>query len=329
MTKTEAIKLFTQPVVEPVKSIGEQVAEEFVVVWPSAPGNDHTRFNVPRDINGGYVIKGRADILQSKVAALCEEAIRRDREQAYDYAVRLAEYAAKKYPDMSPDWKPLSDIMGVLSQIDNAITGLVHKSAREQCDGTPVAVAPQPLDYEAEVKRYIPWIKNDSGIVGYLAHFLQSHDARSGTKPVYRETPEQVAAKYIIDGWQSNTESHGVALVGADRRCGYHFHARPIDKGEIIKILASIIRADREASGVKAEPVSKYPAGTIWNYGNNNRSWFCSDGQNFFEANLSGVTSVPTKFSQVELMAAPFGGLYQCDSTGKRIVSNPNAKVQP
>lgn len=40
------------------------------------------------------------------------------------YAQRLATVAAQKC-DCVPDWRPLNDMMGVLSQIDNALTGLV------------------------------------------------------------------------------------------------------------------------------------------------------------------------------------------------------------
>ncbi len=42
------------------------------------------------------------------------------------YARQLATSLAAKYPDRHPDWEPLPDLMGLLSQIDNATTGLVY-----------------------------------------------------------------------------------------------------------------------------------------------------------------------------------------------------------
>jgi hypothetical protein len=43
----------------------------------------------------------------------------------YRYAVRLATYLWEvHWKDAAPDWKPLPDMMGVLTQIDNAVANL-------------------------------------------------------------------------------------------------------------------------------------------------------------------------------------------------------------
>jgi hypothetical protein len=45
--------------------------------------------------------------------------------EAYRYAKRLAEFIwAKHYKEESPDWTPLPDVLGVLTQIDNMTCGL-------------------------------------------------------------------------------------------------------------------------------------------------------------------------------------------------------------
>jgi len=44
----------------------------------------------------------------------------------YNYAKELASAIwREKYKDESPDWEPLPDLMGVLSQIDNMIAGMI------------------------------------------------------------------------------------------------------------------------------------------------------------------------------------------------------------
>jgi hypothetical protein len=48
-------------------------------------------------------------------------------EDALGYATRLATLMAEKhYPDRSTDWKPLTDIVGILTQIDNMVAGMVR-----------------------------------------------------------------------------------------------------------------------------------------------------------------------------------------------------------
>jgi len=46
----------------------------------------------------------------------------------YEYAKKLAiSIWEEKYEKDPPEWKPLDDLLGVLTQIDNMITGLVRE----------------------------------------------------------------------------------------------------------------------------------------------------------------------------------------------------------
>jgi hypothetical protein len=56
----------------------------------------------------------------------------------YQYAAQLATYAAKKVGCV-PEWKPLPDLMGVLTQIDNCLAGLVASPPRGEAQPEQVA----------------------------------------------------------------------------------------------------------------------------------------------------------------------------------------------
>lgn len=46
-------------------------------------------------------------------------------QEVYNYAFQIAQYLWEKhYKNVSPNWKPLDNLMGVLSQISNMVTGL-------------------------------------------------------------------------------------------------------------------------------------------------------------------------------------------------------------
>jgi hypothetical protein len=72
---------------------------------------------------GKVVIGG---IVSDAIAALEAELAKPEQEsEAYRYAKRLAEFIwAKHYKEESPDWTPLPDVLGVLTQIDNMTCGL-------------------------------------------------------------------------------------------------------------------------------------------------------------------------------------------------------------
>lgn len=57
-------------------------------------------------------------------------------EDALAYATRLAQHMADNHYPEVPQWKPLPDLYGVLTQIDNMLTGLTRKAGE---DAEPVA----------------------------------------------------------------------------------------------------------------------------------------------------------------------------------------------
>ena len=68
------------------------------------------------------------------------------------YATRLAEALWEKHcKTEAPDWKPLPDLLGVLTQIDNMTTGLVRAAQaeeRERCAQLCEAIAREAEDGE-------------------------------------------------------------------------------------------------------------------------------------------------------------------------------------
>jgi len=54
-----------------------------------------------------------------------QQELAKPEQEAYGYAKRLAEFIWEKhYKKESPDWTPLPDVLGVLTQIDNMTCGL-------------------------------------------------------------------------------------------------------------------------------------------------------------------------------------------------------------
>ena len=80
--------------------------------------------------------KGYADAMNWKVQNHLEHLPAAQPEQepdAYGYASRLATHIWQKhYMKDAPKWKPLDDLMGVLTQIDNMTSGLTRLSQPEQ-----------------------------------------------------------------------------------------------------------------------------------------------------------------------------------------------------
>jgi len=59
--------------------------------------------------------------------------------EAHSYAERLAYSIWKQhFKEQSPDWKPLPDLLGVLTQIDNMVAGMTRKEKLNQ----PVGLIP-------------------------------------------------------------------------------------------------------------------------------------------------------------------------------------------
>lgn len=82
----------------------------------------------------------------------------RKAETCLAYAQRLATVAASHYGPPE-GWKPLADLYGVLTQIDNALTGLALAPALDEIDEI---AAPDPLsDFEVWVEAGTLYLSSD------------------------------------------------------------------------------------------------------------------------------------------------------------------------
>jgi hypothetical protein len=65
----------------------------------------------------------------ARILALLDEveALKREQDEALKYATQLATSLANKHWPEIPQWKPLPDLYGVISQIDNMSTGMTRK----------------------------------------------------------------------------------------------------------------------------------------------------------------------------------------------------------
>ncbi|WP_173931351.1 hypothetical protein [Chelativorans sp. Marseille-P2723] len=69
----------------------------------------------------------QADYERRILSALTAGKPEREQSEEHRYAERLLiALTEKHYPDRSPEWAPLPDLMGILTQIDNLTTGLVR-----------------------------------------------------------------------------------------------------------------------------------------------------------------------------------------------------------
>jgi hypothetical protein len=105
---------------------------------------------------------------------------------AYSYAKRLAEYIwAAHYRVTAPQWKPLDDLMGVLTQIDNMTSGLV----------TPPAAQP--------AQEPVAWLEPEWGEkicpeVGYEVTMTDDHPKDLGWTPLYPHPPQGEIVAYLV-----------------------------------------------------------------------------------------------------------------------------------
>lgn len=84
---------------------------------------------------------------------------------AHSYATRLlVSLMEKHYPDRHPDWSPLPDLMGVLTQIDNLSTGLVRAPVEAVPVDLLVAEMPDEDDIEEAISGSIDldWTPRDA-----------------------------------------------------------------------------------------------------------------------------------------------------------------------
>lgn len=81
---------------------------------------------------GGLRLKIDEKALRELSATLAQQ----DESDAYGYASYLAVAIWEKYyKDTAPDWKPLDDLVGVLTQIDNMTSGLTRLAQHAEPQG--------------------------------------------------------------------------------------------------------------------------------------------------------------------------------------------------
>jgi hypothetical protein len=88
------------------------------------------------------VVQDANEGIEKAIAA----ALRDCERQPYEYARRLAEHLAAKHWPENTGWSALPDLMGVLSQIDNMTTGLVHKDRLAEVEREALERAAQVLE---------------------------------------------------------------------------------------------------------------------------------------------------------------------------------------
>jgi hypothetical protein len=109
-----------------------------------------------------------------------ESEVYKQEPDAYGYARRLAEAIWQKhYKAVAPQWKPLDDLMGVLTQIDNMTSGLIARQDKQE----PVAwVRWDDEENYYDVRRTPPTQEN----IDYLAKWN-----RPAWVPAYPHPPQR------------------------------------------------------------------------------------------------------------------------------------------
>ena len=97
-------------------------------------------------------------------------------ERAYNYARSLAEILASKHFPANPNWQPFPDLLGVISQIDNMTTALVHKDKiNEALERAALALSaleqiiPADLEYEEQRCRNGDYVAVDDVVAAIRA----------------------------------------------------------------------------------------------------------------------------------------------------------------
>ena len=125
---------------------------------------------------------------------------------SYEYASRLATWIWEKhYKNESPHWKPLNDLLGVLTQIDNMVTGLV----RAQPEQEPVAWL-----YVVGESRYVHGHQIDE------YYSLDGGETRIKGIPLYTAPPQRewiglTDEERTYLAWESNNAPGCVAMTEA------------------------------------------------------------------------------------------------------------------
>ena len=125
-----------------------------------------------------------------------EEALKQEQDEPWllNYAKNLAKFMAKNfYPEVT-HWKVSDDLVGVILQIDNMVTGLIRKSKQEQ--GEPVTT-----DWERIARVQNAKLMAMSDTVGGFEKLCEVLDKYETTKPQTKEwvklTREEKYSIYI------------------------------------------------------------------------------------------------------------------------------------
>lgn len=73
-----------------------------------------------------------------------------DEYAVYEYAKHLAISMNKQYFPENTTWEPLKNVMGLLSQIDNMVTGLVHKKYKGNLRAVLEGIGCKKIDWVME-----------------------------------------------------------------------------------------------------------------------------------------------------------------------------------
>ncbi len=126
---------------------------------------------------------------------------------AYGYAKRLAEAIYQKhYKQDSPEWKPLDDTLGVLTQIDNMTSGLVKKPSEQK---------PVVWMYQDKSTNEVRFQKHMRDFVDYG----QTYETPLYAAGWFKAPPQRECASQVHDRreWQGLTdEEMNACLVEAD-----------------------------------------------------------------------------------------------------------------
>jgi hypothetical protein len=111
---------------------------------------------------------------QSSTDSSLVERLSADRDEALRYATNLLTSYVNKYCDPVPEWAPLPDLIGVLTQIDNASTVTADILAQSQAAEARIST----LERELEEARALVIEANNSlyGSQGYYAQISQTGD---------------------------------------------------------------------------------------------------------------------------------------------------------
>jgi len=129
---------------------------------------------------------------------------------AYSYASRLAiAIWEKHYKATAVNWKPLPDLIGVLSQIDNMTAGLTHQQAQPEQD-----VPEKDCGNMEPVAWMYEGIRHDGTAHGphlvWKTKYMDAMSANKGAKavPLYTHPSRRLTDEVIADLWARNGTFH-------------------------------------------------------------------------------------------------------------------------